>query len=171
MTRRTFPLFAGAALAVLPLLAACGDADTAENETVMTADVGPALPGADAVGDNMQTGNDSSPTSPDSSEPGSSLPPEGGLRFIGMWASEAENCGDLAWRFTRDELRTPAGSVCSFTNMETVDGGYDISARCTAEGPPEDDNLKIRFAESAKAMLFESESIADAGLIYCGPPE
>ena len=46
-------------------------------------------------------------------------------------------------------------------------GGFDIAAACTAEGPRTDDRLEIRFAESAGAMLFESNVIADAGLIRC----
>ena len=105
----------------------------------------------------------------DSDTPGTSLPPAGdGLRFVGLWASKAENCGDLAWRFTADRLQTPAGSVCNFKNVNAVPGGYDIAASCTAESPPRDDRLEIRFAESAKAMLFESNTIADAGLVYCG---
>jgi hypothetical protein len=48
-----------------------------------------------------------------------------------------------------------------------VPGGYDIAARCTSEGPPVDDLLELRFAQSARAMLFESRSIADAGLERC----
>ena len=51
--------------------------------------------------------------------------------------------------------------------LRSVHGGFDIAARCTAEGPPTDDTLEIRFAESAGAMLFESSVIADAGLIRC----
>lgn len=99
------------------------------------------------------------------------LPPPGAFRFVGMWAAEADMCDGQAWRFTRESMETPAGSVCKFVNATPVAGGYDISARCVAEGPPVDDMLNIRFAESAQAMLFEAENIADAGLIYCGPPE
>ena len=96
------------------------------------------------------------------------LPPPGAFRFVGLWAAEAGMCGGQAWRFTRETMETPAGSVCKFVNATPMDGGYDISARCVAEGPPVDDMLKIRFAESAQAMLFEAGSIADAGLVYCG---
>jgi len=49
-----------------------------------------------------------------------------------------------------------------------VPGGYDVKATCTAKGPPATDTLEIRFAESAKAMLFKSKSIAEAGLVFCG---
>lgn len=90
-----------------------------------------------------------------------------GYRFVGNWAAEERLCADKAWVFTANMLRTPAGSVCRFANVRSVPGGYDIAARCTAEGPPVDDRIEIRFAESAGAMLFESRAIADAGLIRC----
>ena len=88
-------------------------------------------------------------------------------RFVGRWAAEERMCADKAWVFTETSLETPAGSVCRFSNVRSVPGGFDIAARCTAEGPPTDDMLEIRFAESAKAMLFESRVIADAGLSRC----
>jgi hypothetical protein len=90
------------------------------------------------------------------------------LRFVGRWAAEERLCARSAWRFTERELRTPAGSVCRFTEVRSVPGGYDIAARCTAEAPERDDVLRLRFAESAGGMLFESESIADVGLVRCG---
>jgi hypothetical protein len=88
-------------------------------------------------------------------------------RFIGRWAADVRQCSAQAWRFSATSLSTPAGSHCDFTKVTEVPGGYDIAARCTAEGPPADDTLKLRFAESAKALLFESNSIADAGLVRC----
>lgn len=88
-------------------------------------------------------------------------------RFVGLWAAEERLCADTAWRFTERELTTPAGSVCRFTDVDEVPGGYDIAARCTAEAPERDDILELRFPESAGGMLFESDSIADAGLVRC----
>jgi hypothetical protein len=100
-----------------------------------------------------------------------SLAPVAGLeerpRFVGRWAAEEGLCGRSAWRFTDQELHTPAGSVCRFTDVREVPGGYDIAARCTAEAPARDDILKLRFPESAGGMLFESQTIADAGLVRC----
>jgi hypothetical protein len=90
------------------------------------------------------------------------------LRFVGKWAANEKSCRSAAWQFTATSLRTPAGSSCKFDEVSDVPGGYDVEATCTAEGPPAPDTLKIRFAESAKAMLFESTTIADAGLIFCG---
>ena len=88
-------------------------------------------------------------------------------RFVGRWAAEERLCARSAWRFTGTELNTPAGSVCRFTEVREVAGGYDIAANCTAEAPERDDLLKLRFPESAGGMLFESESIADVGLVRC----
>ena len=97
------------------------------------------------------------------------LPPAGqGVRFVGKWAADQKSCESAAWHFTETSLSTPAGSNCSFSRVTEVPGGYDVEATCTAEGPPEADTLKIRFAESAKAMLFESKAIAGNGLVFCG---
>lgn len=97
------------------------------------------------------------------------LPKAGeGLRFIGKWAADQQSCESAAWQFTETTLRTPAGSACSFNRVTEVPGGYDIQATCTAEAPPTSDTLKLRFAESAEALLFESDTIADAGLVFCG---
>lgn len=87
--------------------------------------------------------------------------------FVGRWAVDQRSCVRTTWRFSDSSLETPAGSVCRFTEVRQVTGGYDISARCTAEAPEQDDLLKLRFAGSAQAMLFESDSIADAGLVRC----
>jgi hypothetical protein len=95
-------------------------------------------------------------------------PDEAHDRFVGRWAAEQSLCENAAWRFTESELRTPDGSVCRFNDVRAVAGGYDIAARCTTQEPEQDDELRIRFPESASdAMLFEAESIPDEGLIPC----
>jgi hypothetical protein len=97
------------------------------------------------------------------------LPPPGPApRFVGKWAADHKFCTSAAWQFTQASLRTPAGSRCSFESVLEVPGGYDVQATCTAEGPAKADILKLRFAESAKAMLFSSKVIADTGLVFCG---
>lgn len=96
------------------------------------------------------------------------LPPaDAELRFVGRWAANEALCARSAWEFTPDGLRTPAGSVCRFRQVRAVAGGYDIDSSCTAEGPEEEDVLNIRFAESARAMLFDSRTVAGTGLVYC----
>jgi hypothetical protein len=94
--------------------------------------------------------------------------PGAGPRFVGKWAADEKSCQSAAWQFTDSTLRTPAGANCSFDQIIEVPGGYDIQATCKAKGAPVPDTLKLRFAESAKALLFESKTLGSPGLIYCG---
>ncbi len=87
-------------------------------------------------------------------------------RFVGRWATEAGKCA-TPWRFTATSLKTPAGAVCSFSNVNEVPGGFDIAASCITGDAPKDDSLQLRFAESAKALLVESRVVGDAGLVRC----
>ena len=96
------------------------------------------------------------------------LPPPGGLRFVGLWAADVKSCSSATWRFSETSLRAPAGSHCTFSKVTPVPGGYDIAATCTADGPAKPETIKLRFAESAQAMLVDSDTIAGVGLIYCG---
>ena len=97
------------------------------------------------------------------------LPPQNVTpRFVGRWAADLRSCQSKAWQFTATALQTPAGSNCGFNRVSQVPGGYDIEATCTAEGPPQSETLKIRFAESAQAMLLSSKTLADTGLVFCG---
>lgn len=123
-----------------------------------------AGPSRSSASDTAQSPNKQSPVE---SEIRDHEPSQTGFRYIGRWAVEERLCATTAWRFTKSSLHTPAGSVCKFGEVRDVPGGYDIAARCTSEGPPVQDTLKLRFAESAQAMLFESESIASTGLTKC----
>jgi hypothetical protein len=151
------------ALAAL-LLAACnkGPATGEPNGPVGGEPNGPVATGrADA--NNSVTGGEAKAV-----EAGELPPPGPQPRFVGKWAADQKSCDSAAWAFTTTALRTPAGSSCQFGQISEVPGGYDIQATCTAEAPPKADTLKIRFAESAKAMLFSSKTIADTGLVFCG---
>lgn len=148
-----------AALAAILVLAACGDDRDISNESAVPPATESPAPDATPT---------PSPT-PAAPKPGAALPPaDADLRFLGRWAADAGACGD-PWIWTDRRLATPAGTVCEFTEVERAPGGYDIEARCTAEGPPADDRIELRFAESARSMLVESEkTLAPVGLIYCG---
>ena len=147
-------------VAILLALAACGGEPggnvAPETGTDGPAEGGPPLPDADINASLAPLG-----------APPPSLEEAEAPRFVGRWAAEPGLCATAAWTFTRDRLQTPAGAVCRFQEVREAPGGYDVAARCTAEGPERDDVLEIRFAESAGAMLFESGSIADAGLVRC----
>jgi hypothetical protein len=112
------------------------------------------------------------PAPPKSSESGTStdrtFPNQpAAYRFVGRWASDVRLCSTQAWRFTASSLRTAEGKQCALSKVSKVAGGYDIAARCAGKSSTIDDTLKLRFAESAKALLFESRTIADMGLVGC----
>ena len=97
------------------------------------------------------------------------LPPSNAaLRFVGTWAKDKASCALKPWRFTRDELSATDGPHCSIYDLKTVPGGYDIAVQCPAKKPDPTDLIKLRFAQSAGAMLIESNAIEPMGLIYCG---
>ena len=151
-------------IACLAILAACnkGPATGEPNGPLATGRAeAPATAPADA--NNQVSGGEATAV-----EAGT-LPPPGPLpRFVGKWATDEKSCESAPWQFTQSTLRTPAGSSCSFDQVSQVPGGYDVKATCTAKGPPATDTLEIRFAESAKAMLFKSKVIAGTGLVFCG---
>jgi hypothetical protein len=97
------------------------------------------------------------------------LPPANAeLRFVGTWATDEANCKSKPWRFTARELTVAGGPHCSFYNVAKAPGGYDVAAQCPTKKPVHTDLIKLRFAESAGAMLVESNAIAPTGLVYCG---
>jgi hypothetical protein len=97
------------------------------------------------------------------------LPAAGAVpRFVGNWAKDQQSCQSAVWKFTDSTLRTPEGESCSFNRVTEAAGGYDIQATCSAKDGPQSELLKIRFAESAKAMLLDSKELKNAGLVFCG---
>jgi hypothetical protein len=98
------------------------------------------------------------------------LPPDNRvLRFVGRWATDVGQCRGQPWTFTPDGLTAPTGTACRFEDIASVEDGFDIAARCTADGEPRADELHLRFAESAHTMLVESRTLEETGLVYCGP--
>lgn len=93
--------------------------------------------------------------------------PNTAVRYLGAWARSKADCASSPWRFTRDSLDVAKGPRCSFYNVAKVPGGYDIAAQCPTKLPLHRDLIKLRFAESAQAMLVESNAILPTGLIYC----
>jgi hypothetical protein len=105
----------------------------------------------------------------ESGNAGGVLPPANAeLRFIGTWATSKANCKSSPWRLTARELTVAGGPHCSFYNVAKAPGGYDVAAECPTKKPVHTDLIKLRFAESAQAMLVESNAIQPTGLIYCG---
>ncbi|MCM8731359.1 hypothetical protein ACFO8O_10350 [Hephaestia sp. GCM10023244] len=99
-----------------------------------------------------------------------SLPPaDSPYRYVGRWAATQQACDSGAWRFEERRLTTAGEVSCSFDSVVKAPGGYDIAATCQAEGHRAPDKIKLRFAESARAMLVSSGMWDGVGLTYCGP--
>ncbi len=99
------------------------------------------------------------------------LPPsDATFRYIGRWAESVDQCRNEAWTFTSNRLTAPEDISCEFMQIEKSPGGYAVDAVCTIEGEEEDNNITLRFAESAGAMLVEgATSLPETGLIPCEP--
>ena len=147
------------------LLAACGqkadpatsEENTAANQSVSTNTV-----------NETAAMNDRANETESSNAVGALPPANASLRFVGSWATSQANCATKAWHFTADTLSATDGPNCSIYKVTKMPGGYDLAARCPAKKPVELDLIKLRFAESARAMLVESNAIKPTGLIYCG---
>ena len=162
-------------LASVMLVAACGQKSAVSTETNSADNQAFAINSvntASVVNEGANQTQESSAVSANEAQAGNalaSLPPANAdLRFVGLWAKDAANCASHGWRFTADGLTGPDAPHCSFYKVTKMPGGYDLAARCPAKKPVELDLLKLRFAESARAMLVESNAIRPTGLIYCG---
>lgn len=142
------------ALALLTVLAACEKSKPEANETSANV-VAPA---------NNATAAPAQPA------PGALPPADANLRFVGVWAAEPALCEQGAWRFSERGLETAGEISCRFERINPVPGGYDIATTCIAEGDETRDTLRLRFAESAKAMMVETDKVLQPiGLNWCGP--
>jgi hypothetical protein len=139
--------------------AAASSASEAEKENAAgAADNGPGTP---------QTSEEKS-ASAISSASGTLPPANAALRFVGRWAHDPSECASKPWRFTASELIVAGGPRCSIYHVSEMAGGYDLAVECPAKKPEPTDLVKLRFAESARAMLVESNAISPTGLVYCG---
>jgi hypothetical protein len=156
------------AIGAIVLLAACGqkpqpsENQATANEKITTEEKA----GGNAAGNNVAEANASS-NGTRAVESG--LPPSNaGLRFVGRWAKSQAECTTKPWIFTEKEIAAVDGPHCTIYHIATAPGGYDLAATCPAKVPVHTDLISIRFAESAQAILVESNAISPMGLVYCG---
>ncbi len=114
------------------------------------------------------TGNIGNGVASTSATPSSSVEKRETPRYVGRWAASDKLCKDGVWTFAEMDLSTAGEVHCDFSDVRDAPGGYDIDAICTAEGMRNNDTIKLRFAESAGAMLVESKTFRPIGLIRCG---
>ena len=153
------------------LLAACGSKTTG-NEANVVDNQAAALNEADQNAAMTSETNESQNASVNEAESSNGLgtlpPADAALRFVGKWATSEANCTSKPWTFTEKAVTASDGPNCSFNKVTNVPGGYDVAAQCPDKQPVHTDLIKLRFAESARAMLVESNAIEPKGLIYCG---
>lgn len=103
--------------------------------------------------------------------PGTLPPPnETTPRYVGLWAANAEGCAEPAWRFEERRVSTRGEVSCEFNTVTLTDRGYDIAATCHAQAPPEQHQIQLSFAESARAMMVSGGPWSQGiGLVYCSP--
>ena len=87
--------------------------------------------------------------------------------FVGLWATSQAKCRSNPWRFTSHELSVKGGPSCTFYQITKMPGGYDLAAQCPDKKPIPTDLIKVRFAQSAGAMLVESNALPPTGLVSC----
>lgn len=163
---------AGPALGLLILVGSCGKSvQPAENQSTANEKSAAAIVSKRTPANGPSS---SVPANPRSNPGGASTSPErlppadAALRFVGLWAHDRSECASKGWRFTPNSLSVSGGPHCSIYKVTKVEGGYDLAAECAAKKPNPTDFIKLRFAESARAMLVESNAISPGELIYCG---
>src|SRR3546814_5784851 len=133
MTKRRFVMPACAVHATMTSVAAGGGEEVVQNTIQVDASMPPSGADVPVLPEPEPTEANGQGATPDAQAGAgdSLLPPPGAFRFVGLWATEADLFADTAWRFTRESLETPAGSVCKFVNATPMSGGYDIDRKRT----------------------------------------
>jgi len=154
----------GAIVAAALMMAACGQKAQAPPSNVVAGT--PAKVAVETAGTNSGSNVAANEAEP---KPSGVLPPAtAAMRYVGTWAATKADCKSKPWRFTAKSLDATDGPKCSFYNVAKAPGGYDVAAQCPTKKPVHTDLIKLRFAESAGAMLVESNAIPPTGLVYCG---
>jgi len=150
-------------------LSACGAKSPSNDANLKGNQAEPATAATASAANESEANSGEASSPPESGNALGTLPPEEtALRFVGTWATSQANCALKAWRFTDDEITATDGPHCSIYKVSKVPGGYDLAAQCPSKKPVPTDLIKVRFAESARAMLVESNAISPMGLVYCG---
>ena len=149
-------------ISAVVLLAACGQKSQPPGSNVVAGT--PPKVAAETAGANSG-GN---AAAAETNKTGVLPPANAAMRYVGTWATSKADCKSRPWHFTTKSLKATGGPQCSFYNVAKAPGGYDVGAECPTKQPIHTDLIKLRFAESARAMLVESNAIKPTGLIYCG---
>jgi len=86
--------------------------------------------------------------------------------YIGRWAKQTQDCPGRVWTFTADRLVAPPG-VCIFDKITPVAQGIDIDADCSWDGETVSIQMRLSYAQSARALLVMEGPGGDLGLVAC----
>jgi len=86
--------------------------------------------------------------------------------YIGRWAEKTQDCGARAWTFTANRLVAPPGA-CVFATVKRVDEGVEVDADCSWEGETTSAQMRLSYAQSARALLVRQGPSGDIGLVAC----
>lgn len=86
--------------------------------------------------------------------------------YIGRWAETTQDCGGRAWTFSADRLIAPPG-ICVFETIALVDEGVEIDADCSWESETTSVQMRLSYAQSARALLVMDGPSGDLGLVAC----
>lgn len=70
-------------------------------------------------------------------------------RYVGRWAARPELCRDGAWRFEARRVATAGEVTCDFDRVSPTASGYEIEARCTAEGASSPQTFTLTMTDPA----------------------
>ncbi|HEX8570085.1 MAG TPA: hypothetical protein VF699_09215 [Caulobacteraceae bacterium] len=126
-----------AAVIALALLAAACGREEGQGDAAGTP------PAADAVS------AAETPAAVAAAPPGQAVTTVGPSGFVGRWAAQPNLCAAGAWTFAADRLTTAGEVSCTFGKVERTQAGWEIAARCTAEGPPQDAGLTLTLTDPA----------------------
>lgn len=70
-------------------------------------------------------------------------------RYVGRWAARPELCRDGAWRFETRRVATAGEVACDFDKVSPTASGYEIEARCTAEGASAPQRFTLTMTDPA----------------------
>lgn len=69
--------------------------------------------------------------------------------YIGRWAATPELCSDGAWAFEEARVVTAGEVACDFQEVTPIATGYEVSATCWAEGPPQAGTFMLTLTDPA----------------------
>lgn len=96
------------------------------------------------------------------------------LRYVGRWASRAEDCAAKPWLLTAVHMQSPAGVSCDIVGPDATPAGYSANSFCgSADRPSRSGRLVLTLTGpgSGDSLTITDGPFEDAiSLVRCAPP-